>query len=328
MRAAYYEKTGPAREVLTVGELPTPAPGAGDVRVKLQWSGVNPSDVKSRAGLRSKTLAFPRIVPHSDGAGTIDSVGSGVPQSRVGERVWTWNGAWGRAFGTCAEYIVLPAEQAVPLPANVEPEAGACLGIPALTAYHAVAVNGGVAGRSVLVAGGAGAVGHYAIQMARLMGARQIVATVSGPEKAKLAESAGADVVLNYRTEDVGARVQALTQSQGIDRIIEVDLAANLALDAAILKPDGELVVYGSGKPEIPVPFLPMIVKNVGVKFFIVYNLEREARRRAIAHLTSMLERGSLQHNIAARLPLAEIATAHELVEQGRAIGNVVVGVA
>jgi len=327
MKAAYYDRTGPAREVLTVGELPTPMPGAGEVRVKIEWSGVNPSDVKSRAGLRSKTLAFPRIVPHSDGAGVIEEVGPDVPRSRIGERVWTWNAAWGRAFGTCAEYVVLPAHQAVPLPANVESEAGACLGIPALTAYHAVAVNGGVAGKSVLIAGGAGAVGHYAIQMARLMGARQVIATVSGPEKAALAKSAGADAALNYRTDDLGARVHELTSGEGIDRIIEVDLAANLANDCALLRPDGELVVYGSGKPEIPVPFFPMIVKNIGVKFFIVYNLERETRRRAIAHLTSMLEHGRLQHNIAARVPLAKIADAHELVEQGRAIGNVVVGI-
>ena len=160
MRAAVYEKTGPASEVLSIVELPLPMPGPGEVRVRVQWSGVNPSDVKSRSGVRSKTLPFPRIVPHSDGAGVIDEVGADVPRERIGEPVWLWNAAWQRAFGTAAEFVVLPAPQAVPLPKNLDPAIGACLGIPALTAYHAVAVDGGVAGKCVLVAGGAGAVGH------------------------------------------------------------------------------------------------------------------------------------------------------------------------
>src|SRR5918998_321885 len=155
MRASFYERTGPAAEVLTFGELPTPDPGPGEVRVRVAYSGVNPSDVKSRAGLRTKTLPFPRIVPHSDGSGTIDRVGEGVDPARVGQRVWVWNAAWGRAEGTAAEYVALPAGQAVPLPEGADLAAGACLGIPALTAYHAVTAGGGVEGKSVLVAGGA-----------------------------------------------------------------------------------------------------------------------------------------------------------------------------
>src|SRR5258705_7066275 len=257
MRAALYVRTGPAREVLQIVELPTPHAGVGEVRVKLSWSGVNPSDVKSRAGARTKTLPFPSIVPHSDGSGVIDEVGADVPPVRIGERVWVWNAAWGRPFGTAAEYVVLPAEQAVSLPDAVDLAVGACLGIPALTAHHAVSVDGGVAGKSVLVAGGAGAVGHYAIQIARRLGAKQILSTVSGPPKAALAKAAGADIVLNYKVEDVDAKVREATAGQGVDRIIEVDFGTNMELDLKVLKTDGDIVVYGSNAPQIAVPFVP-----------------------------------------------------------------------
>jgi len=324
MRAAIYESTGAAREVLTITEVPTPEPGPGEVRVRLAWSGINPSDVKSRAGTRSKTLPFARITPHSDGAGTIDAVGANVPTTRVGERVWVWNGAWGRPSGTAAEFIVLPSAQAVPLPDNVEGDVGACLGIPALTAFHAVHVDGGVAGKTVLVAGGAGSVGHYAIQFARLAGAKRIVTTVSGPEKAELARAAGADVVVNYRSDDVAGIVHRETSGAGIDRIIEVDLGTNLALDIRLLRADGDVVVYGSNAPEIPVPFVPMILKNIRLRFFIVYNLGPDDRARALAGINTLLAQGRLIHNIAQRLPLERIAEGHELVESGRAIGNVV----
>lgn len=327
MRAAFYDRTGPAGEVLTVAELPTPVPGPGEVRVQVAWSGVNPSDVKSRAGLRTKTLPFPRTVPHSDGAGVIDRVGDGVDPARTGERVWVWNAAWGRADGTAAQYVTLPAAQAVPLPDGVELAAGACLGIPALTALHAVRVDGGVAGKSVLVAGGAGAVGHYAIQLAKLEGAKQVIATVSGPEKAALARTAGADLVVNYRNEDFVERCREATGGAGLDRVIEVDFAANVNADIAALRPEGDIVVYGSGAPEIPVPFAPAIVKGIRLRFFIVYNLSPEDRTGAIADLTRLLAEDRLAHNIAARLPLARIAEAHDLVEHGKVMGNVVLEV-
>ncbi len=327
MQVAFYEQTGPASEVLRLGELPTPSPGPGEVRVKVSWSGVNPSDVKTRAGLRSKTLPFPRIIPHSDGAGVIDQVGAGVPTSRIGERVWLWNAAWERPFGTAAQYVVLPSEQAVLLPEEVDPAAGACLGIPALTAYHAVTVGDGVAGKRVLVTGGAGAVGHYAVQLARLKGAKQVIATVSGPEKAALARTAGAEIVLNYKSDDLPAAIQKATAGQGVDRIIEVDFAANVNADIALLRPNGEVIVYGSGAPEISVPFAPAIRKGVWLNFFIVYSLEVEVRQRAIADLSLLLAGNLLSHNIAARLPLAQIAEAHNLVERGRVMGNVVLEV-
>jgi NADPH:quinone reductase len=327
MRAAVYEKTGPAHEVLKVIEIDTPHPGPGEVRVKIQWSGVNPSDVKSRAGMRTKTLAFPRIIPHSDGSGVIDEVGADVPEERIGESVWVWNAAWQRPFGSAAEYVVLPSRQAVRLPEGTSPEAGACIGIPALTAYHAVRVNGGVRDKSVLVAGGAGAVGHYAIQMARLGGAKQILSTVSSTEKAAVAKSAGADVAIDYKSEDVLARVKELTGGRGVDRVIEVDIAGNMTLDHQIVCPDGDIVVYGSNAADITVPFFPMIVKNIGMKFFIVYNLSSQDRIRETRDITEMLEKKVLTHNIAARLPLEKIADAHVLVEQGKTIGNVVVSV-
>ena len=327
MQAAFYERTGPASEVLRIDELPTPIPGPGEVRVKVSWSGVNPSDVKSRAGNRNKTMPFPLIIPHSDGAGVIDQVGSDVPSTRIGERVWTWNAAWMRPFGTAAQYVVLPANQAVPLPANVDLAVGACLGIPALTAYHAVTVDGGVANKNVLVAGGAGAVGFYAIQLAKIKGAKQVIATVSGPEKAALAREAGADIVLNYRTDDLRSAIQDVTAGQGVDRVVEVDFAANVDIDIAVLRPNGEVIVYGSGAPEISVPFSPAIRKGVHLNFFIVYSLDSDVRERAIADLSALLEGNHLIHNIAARLPLTQIAEAHDLVESGQAKGNVILEV-
>ena len=327
MRAAFYERTGLAHEVLSIAELPTPVPGPGEVRVKVSWSGVNPSDVKSRAGSRTKTLPFPCVIPHSDGAGVIDEVGPKIAPARIGERVWIWNAAWMRPFGTAAQYVVLPSDQAVPLPENIDLAVGACLGIPALTAYHAVTMDGGVANKNVLVAGGAGAVGHYAIQLAKLKGAKQIIATVSGPEKAVLAREAGADIVLNYKVDDLRSAIQDATAGQGVDRIIEVDFATNVDADLAILRPNGEVIIYGSGASEIRVPFSPAIRKGVRMVFFIVYSLDPDVREHAIADLTMMLEGNLLIHNIAARLPLAQIAEAHDLVENGRAIGNVLLEV-
>lgn len=327
MKAAAYTRTGPARDVLAIDEIDTPEPRPGEVRIKLSWSGVNPSDVKTRAGVRSTTLPFPRIVPHSDGIGIIDQVGDGIDPGLIGQRVWTWNAAWGRAEGTAAQYIALPAGQAVSLPDNIPDEVGACLGIPALTAWHAVHMDGGVMGKRVLVAGGAGAVGHYVVQMARLAGAAQVIATVSTDEKAALAKEAGADVVLNYKKDNQTGAVMDATGGQGVDRIIEVDFGVNAATDIALLKPEGDIVVYGSGAPEIAVPFVPAILKNIRLRFFIVYNLSSADRTAAIADLTALLEQGSLIHNIAARLPLERIAEAHELVESGKAVGNVVVSI-
>jgi NADPH:quinone reductase len=327
MRAAFYEQVGPAREVLQLVELPDPTPAIGEVRVRLQWSGVNPSDVKSRGGLRSRVMPFARVIPHSDGMGVIDQVGEGVGAARIGQRVWLWNAAWGRPFGTAAQLICLPQRQAVPLADNASGEAGACLGIPALTALHAVLMDGGVAGKTVLIAGGAGAVGHYALQFASRMGAGQLITTVSGEAKAELARAAGADATLNYKTENLAERVRELTQGRGVDRIIELDLASNAALDLELLRTGGELIAYGSSAQPLNLPFAVLLAKNIQLKFFMVYHLDDADRARAVAALQRMLARAELIHNIALRLPLAQIVDAHEAVEQGRAIGNVVLRV-
>jgi NADPH2:quinone reductase len=254
----------------------------------------------------------------------IDQVGAEVDPARVGERVWIWNAAWMRPFGTAAQYVVLPSNQAALLPDNVELAVGACLGIPALTAYHAVTAGEGVDGKTVLVAGGAGAVGHYAVQLAKIKGAKQVIATVSSAEKAALAREAGADVVLNYKTDDLLSAINDSTLGQGIDRIVEVDLAANVNTDINALRPNGEIVVYGSGAAEISVPFSPAIRKGTHMTFFIVYSLDPDVRERAITDLTMLLKENRLNHNIAARLPLKKIAEAHEMVEGGHGIGNVV----
>ncbi len=320
MRAAYYEKNGAAAEVLHVGEVETPQAGPGEVRVRLKTSGVNPSDVKTRAGLTRK-MAFPRVIPHSDGAGEIDQVGAGVAPGRMGARVWIWNGAWKRPFGTAAEYIVLPEGQAVRLPSAVGFEAGACLGIPALTAWHAVALAEPLEGSTVLAAGGAGAVAHYAIQFAKARGAK-VIATVSSDAKAKIARAAGADHTIDYKTEDVGERVMALTNG-GVDAVIELDLTANAGLLPGVLRPRGTLVVYGTG-PQVQFPGSFCLVNNIAVKFLLVYELTAEERARAIEGITSMLEAESLIHNVARTFPLAQIVAAHEAVEQGKVFGNVV----
>lgn len=327
MQAAYYTRLGPAREVLQLGELPTPQPGPGEVRVRLQCSGVNPSDVKSRMGLRNPRMPFDRVIPHSDGAGVIDAVGVGVDPARIGRRVWTWNAAWGRADGTAAQWVCLPQQQAVDLPDNVEAAAGACLGIPALTALHAVLLGDGVAGRTVLVAGGAGAVGHYAVQMASQLGAARVIASVSTPAKAELARAAGADAVVRYRDEPLVERVAELTGGRGVDRIIELDIGVNGAADLDMLRSGGECVVYGSSQAQIQLPFFPLIAKNLQLRCFIVYHLTPDERERAQGTLTRMLQRGVLQHNIAARVPLRDIARAHEMVESGAAVGNVVLDI-
>jgi NADPH2:quinone reductase len=324
MRAGYYETLGPAKDVLKVGDLPKPAPAAGEVLVRVHASGVNPSDVKMRLGTSSATNEFPRIVPHSDGAGVIEAVGTGVPGSRIGERVWLWNARWKRAFGTAAEYVALPAVQAAQLPDNVDFEAGACLGIPALTAWQAVETDGGVKNQWVLVQGGAGSVGHYAVQMAKLKGAK-VIATVSSEAKAARAKAAGADAVVNYRNEDLVDRVKALTGGKGVDRVIEVDLAANIAKLPALVADYGMIVVYGSGAREVPVSFGASILGNIGYRFFIVYNQPPELRCRGSNELNDWLRQGKLTHSVAARFPLSEIVGAHEAVEAGKVDGHVIV---
>jgi len=322
MRAAFYEQNGQAREVLRIADLETPRLGAGEVRVRLSVSGVNPSDVKSRQGTTRK-ISFPRVIPHSDGAGVIDDVGDGVSRSRIGERVWIWNGQWKRAFGTAAEQIILPATQAVALPGKTSFEAGACLGIPAMTAAHAVALAEIRKGANILVSGGAGAVSQYVIQFAKAKGAT-IFTTVSSQEKAKAAHEAGADHVIDYRQEDVGTQIMNVTGKSGVDTIIELDLTANAKIIPAVLRSKGTVVVYGTG-PEATLPAAFCLVNSICLKFFLVYELTAAERERAIATIDNALNQGTLLNRIARpTFTLDDIAAAHETVERG-SLGNVIV---
>lgn len=322
MRAAYYEKNGSAREVLRVGEVETPQAGPGEVRVKLATSGVNPSDVKARQG--SRKIAWPQLIPHSDGAGHIDQVGDGIAKSRIGERVWVWNGQWKRPFGTAADYIALPAAMAVKLPKKMSFEAGACLGIPAMTAFHAVTLAAAAKGITLLVAGGAGAVSQYIIQFAKAQGA-QVLTTVSSPEKAKTALEAGADHTIDYKRDNVGERVMEITAKRGVDAVIEMDIAGNAKFLPGVLRPKGSVIIYGTGAPEAALPTGFCLVNSIRLQFFLVYELDTSERERAIAAINRALEQNKLLNRVAQPLyGLNDIVAAHEAVEKGT-LGNVIV---
>lgn len=327
MKAAWYERYGPAREVLQVGELPDPEPGPGEVLVRVRASGVNPSDWKSRTGSRGPEMPFPRIVPHSDGAGVIEQAGPGVDAARAGQRVWLFEGQWQRPFGTAAEYIALPSGHAVPLADSVSFEEGACIGIPAMTAHRCLFASGPVDGLTVLVTGGAGAVGHCAVQLAKWAGAK-VISTVSSDEKSAHALEAGADFSVNYRTEDVAARVLELTGGEGVDRIVEVDFGGNLAASQQALKLNGSIGCYAStGDRQPAVEYQAFSRKNATVHFVLVYSEPESAKQQAIADITAAIEAGAMTHPIAAAMPLSEIAAAHDLQESNSAIGNIVLTV-
>jgi NADPH2:quinone reductase len=329
MKAAWYERKGPAREVLRVGERPTPEPGPGEVRVRVHRSAVNPSDTKNRGGARGNVaMPFPFMIPHQDGAGVIDAVGAGVDAARVGERVWIHEATLGRQWGTAAQFSVVPAHKAVRLPEGADFEAGACMGIPAMTAHRCVMADGPVSGRTVLVQGGAGAVGWYAVQIARLEGAR-VIATVSRDEQADRAREAGAHEVVNYRTEDVAARVRAITGTDaGVDRVIEVAFGANLATDLSVMKPGGVIATYASDAvPEPAIPFWPMLSKDLTVRFVLVYAMSRDAHDAAAAWIGEALGAGRLKHQVHRTFALEEIAAAHEATESMKQVGKVLVAI-
>jgi NADPH2:quinone reductase len=326
MQAAWYEKNGTARDVMIVGEQPTPQPAAGEVRVKLHVSGVNPSDVKSRT---ARPLGDPFIIPHSDGAGVIDAVGAGVDASRIGQRVWTWNAQWQRPCGTAAEFVCLPSAQAVVLPDDVSFQAGACMGIPGLTALQAVRIAGDVSQQTVLVTGASSAVGHYVTQMLKRLGAT-VIGTVGSEAKAAHAKAAGADHCLFYKTEDVVARVKELTGGKGVDAIIDMDFSTTIQWMAqGVMRPHGHLVCYGSNPPaDISVSFRPMLFNSFTLSFFLVYELTPQDRQARVIELTDMLKQNQLSHTIAAEFSLSQVVQAHEAVESGKLIGNVVINTA
>ncbi|MEM9579474.1 MAG: NADPH:quinone reductase [Pseudomonadota bacterium] len=314
MKAMGYSVFGAAGDVITEVQVDLPEPGAGEVRVALAFSGVNPSDAKARSGSRPGVTkpAFDLIVPHSDGAGVIEAVGPGVDPARVGSRVWIWNGQWQRPFGTAAEAIVLPADQTVALPDGVSLEAGATLGIPGLTAAHAVFGNGDVRGQTLLISGGAGAVGHNAVQLAKWGGAT-VIATASPAGFDRVSE-AGADHVLDYRADDLAQQIMALAPG-GIDRAVEVEFGVNAGLLAEVVRPNGTIAAYGSQKDMAPtLPFGPFLFKAITIDIVLIYILPKPERDAAIARLHGALSEGALTPAIDAILPLDDAAKAHDMV--------------
>lgn len=326
MRAIVYDKFGPASDVLTLVDLPTPEPAEGEVLVRIKASGVNPSDVKVRAGGRPGVTEppYPQIIPHSDGAGVIEAVGQGVPASRIGERVYIWNGQWRRAFGTAAEYIAVPSEQAVFLPDNISFNEGAILGIPGLTACHAVLGQGPVAGKTVLVSGGAGSVGNIAIQIAVASGAT-VIATARGEAGLAAARAAGATHVFDYSAPDLADQILAATGGAFVDHIVEVEFGLNANTDAAVIAEGGTISAYGSAKDMAPtMPFYPLMFKAVTLEHVLVYLLTPAQRAMAVADLGDLLDRSVLNLRVDTVLDLADCAKAHDIVAAGTRAGAII----
>lgn len=327
MRAAWYDETGSAAKVLKFGELPTPEAGPSEVRVRLAASGVNPADVKLRSGLSSYGYQFARVIPNSDGAGIVDQVGRDADQCLLGKRIWLFNGQrLGRAFGTAAEYIALDANLVTPLPDEISFEEGATLGIPAMTAYHAVFADGPVAGKTILVTGGAGAVGFYAVSLAAWAGARVIV-TVSSDEKAEFALKGGAVATINYRQEDVALKIAELTNGNGVARVVSVDFGGDMPWLPDVVAPNGHVAAYASdGDPTPSIPFRRFMARNILIRPFILNGLGRSsldaARFGVLSWLTSC---PTALRPVAEIFPLEKIADAHLFVESGLKRGTVVV---
>ena len=325
MKAVWYERTGAAPDVLSFGDVPTPVAGPGEVRVRLEASGVNPSDVGRRAG-SYRAMEYPRVITHSDGAGIVDQLGDGVTRLAIGQRVWLFNGQRnGRAFGTAAEYIALAERLVTPLPDDVSFAAGATLGIPGMTAWCCLFGDGPIAGQTVLVTGGAGAVGHYAVQLAKWGGAR-VIATVSSAMKAEQARLAGADLVLNYKNDDVVAKVMAFSGQRGVDRVVDVDFGGNLATTLKLMTVNSTIAIYatnGNRNPAIPVREL--MEKCIALRALILPALPPALHAAAQADISKWLAAGPRIHNIAAQFALSETAQAHLAVEKGDKLGTVIV---
>jgi len=329
MKAVWYERNGAAKDVLVVGEMADPEPGAGEIRVKVGYSGVNPSDVKRRmgAGGVNAPMQYPRVIPNMDGSGTIDKVGAGVDAKRLGERVWLHSAMWKRPFGTGAQYVVTLPERAYPLPANTPLSVGAGLGVPAMTAHRAVFGLGPVKGKTVLVTGGAGAVGFYAIQLAKWGGAK-VIATVSSADKAAVAKKAGADGVINYKTENVAERAIALNNGERVDHVVDVDFGANLPVTLNLIKNAGTLATYASmGNPQPAIPFYQVMPTNLVVQWVFVYDMPVQAMLDAARDVNAWLTGGTAVHQIARSFKLEQMVDAHLAVESGQEIGKVIVEV-
>jgi len=325
MKAAFYERQGPAHEVLCVAEVPDPQPGPGEVRVRVHASGLNPTDLKARTGF-SAAMPFPRVIPHQDGAGVIDAVGDPKEAGRVGQRVWIYEAQYGRPTGTAADYVVVPSAQAVPLPDNVTFEVGASLGIPALTAHRCLFADGDIRGRNVLVQGGAGVVGTAAILLAKWAGA-WVAATVMNEEQAAVARAAGADLVLDRLNDDVAAAVNARTGNAGVDRIVDVNVKANLDIDIACLAPGGVISSYAMAHAAdaLTVPLLSAMVHGCVLRFVFIYSVPVAAKIEAIRDINACLASGNYAPHIGMRVPLGKIADAHLALESASVVGKVLV---
>jgi NADPH:quinone reductase-like Zn-dependent oxidoreductase len=327
MKAAWFERFGAARDVLVVGEKPTPVAGPGEVLVKLRTSGVNPSDVKKRAGSFPDLLDTGYVIPNSDGAGVIEAVGDGVDSKRVGEKVWIYQAQFGRRFGTAAQYAALDSLRAVTLPIEAGFDVGACAGIPIMTAHRCVHADGAIAGQTVLVTGGAGRVGYYAIQWAKMAGAK-VIASASNARDEAVCHDAGARHVFNHREPGWGGRVRALNGGQPVDRVIDVEFGANLPEVLDCIRNGGVIVTYSSTQVKEPqLPFYRMMFMDLTLRLVIVYSMPETAKKHAIADITQAFQHGMLRHRIADRVPLEEIARANELVEQGGSNGCIVVAI-
>ncbi|PLQ00817.1 NADPH:quinone reductase [Cupriavidus pauculus] len=325
MKAAYYERQGKASEVLRLGDFPLPSPGPGEVRVRIHASGLNPSDIKARTGF-SGPAAFPLVIPHQDGAGVIDAVGTGVAAARIGERVWLFEAQYRRAFGTAAAYTVVPARQAVLLPDNVPFTVGACLGVPALTAHRCLFADGDIKGRFILVHGGAGAVGTAAILLAKWAGA-WVATTVSTPEQADAARRAGADVVIHRWSDDVAAIVKSETGQRGVDRIVDVGLQDNLDIDMNCLANGGIISAYAvnDAADHLPLPLLKTMIAGCSFRFVYIYTVPAAAKSAAVSAISQCLADGAYAPTIGMQVPLDAIVEAHEAQESGRVIGKIIV---
>ena len=327
MRAVWFEKFGPAKETLNIGQMPKPQVAAGEVLIRMNTTAVNPSDVKKRAGSAPNLLDDGPVIPHSDGAGVIEAVGEGVPAQRIGVRVWVYQAQFDRSFGSAAEYLVIDAARAAPLPENVSFEVGACLGIPVMTAHRCVFADGPVEGKTLLITGGAGRVGYYAIQWAKQAGARVITTASNDTDRANC-ESVGADLVVNHRQENWSESLLSLNNGEKVDRVIDVDFGANLTEVLKLIRVSGEIVTYSSNKdPKPQLPFGQMMYLDLMIRLVIVYAIPETAKQAAIADINDKLAKDELQHRIAHVLDFKDMVRSHELIEQGGFGGCVVVNI-
>jgi NADPH2:quinone reductase len=315
MRAAWYDEQGPAADVLRVGDLPAPEPGPGEVRVRMHLSGINPGDTKKRVDRFGLGMPFPRIVPHSDGAGVVESVGKGVEAGRVGQRVWVYGAQSYRPFGTAAQLTVVPAEQAVALPDAVSDEVGACLGIPGITAHRAVFADGPVTGTTVLVHGVLGGVGALAAQLARWGGA-EVIATVRRGSDIEAVDPSVAPHVVALDQADPAAEVRRHAPG-GVDRVIEVAFSDNVDLDAAVAADNAVIAAYGTREDRPVFPFRPLLWANVTIRLLGSDDFPVAAKREAASALTTAARDGALSIAIGDPLPLDRIAEAHDRVDAG-----------